>query len=41
MDETPTIDFDYYEITLAIANRRVAEAGYRLAKLLQELCRDH
>lgn len=38
-DEVPTISVDYFETTQAIANRRVAEAGYRLAELLQHLCR--
>lgn len=40
-EDVPTITIDFYETTLEIANRRVAEAGYRLAVLLQDLCRDH
>lgn len=40
-DEVPAISIDFFETTLAIANRRIAEAGYRLADLLRELCREH
>jgi hypothetical protein len=34
-DEVPTISPDFHQQALEIANRRVAEAGYRLAELLR------
>jgi len=38
-DSLPTISAEFYENARAIANRRIAEAGYRLADLLRELLR--
>jgi hypothetical protein len=37
MDTTPTISEAFYEKSREIANRRVTEAGYRLADLLNSL----
>lgn len=36
-DNVPTISEEFYEKTREIANRRIAEAGYRLADLLRNL----
>ncbi|EXI74885.1 MAG TPA: S1/P1 nuclease [Candidatus Accumulibacter phosphatis] len=36
-DDVPTIDAIFHQNALAIANRRVTEAGYRLAALLRSL----
>ena len=36
-DAVPTISATFHEDALAIAGRRVAEAGYRLADLLRGL----
>ncbi len=38
-DAVPTITADFHERSQAIANRRVTEAGYRLAELLRRLLR--
>lgn len=39
IDAVPTITADFHNQALTIANRRVTEAGYRLAALLQQLLR--
>lgn len=39
IDAVPTITADFHNQSLTIANRRVTEAGYRLAALLQQLLR--
>lgn len=39
IDAAPTITADFHNQSLTIANRRVTEAGYRLAALLQQLLR--
>lgn len=39
IDAAPTITADFHNQALTIANRRVTEAGYRLAALLQQLLR--
>jgi len=36
-DDPPTISAEFYESARNIANRRIAQAGYRLADLLREL----
>jgi hypothetical protein len=39
IDGVPTITAEFHESSLAIAKRRVTEAGYRLAELLRQLLR--
>ena len=37
VENVPTISEAFFEETLEIANRRISEAGYRLAELLRQL----
>jgi hypothetical protein len=36
-DEVPTLSADFHQKALSISRKRIAEAGYRLAALLQNL----